>query len=71
MVNPPYGVRIGDPERIEALYANLGDKLLRCFPGWEAGVFTGDPPLGRSLGLRAYRTHTLYNGALTASLYFT
>ena len=33
VVNPPYGVRIGDPEKIEALYASLGDKLLRCFPG--------------------------------------
>lgn len=61
-------MRIGDPEKIEALYANLGDKLLRCFPGWEAGVFTGDPPLGRALGLRAYRTHTFYNGAIECRL---
>jgi 23S rRNA (guanine2445-N2)-methyltransferase / 23S rRNA (guanine2069-N7)-methyltransferase len=68
VVNPPYGVRIGDPEKIEALYANLGDKLLRCFPGWEAGVFTGDPPLGRALGLRAYRSHTLFNGAIECRL---
>jgi 23S rRNA (guanine2445-N2)-methyltransferase / 23S rRNA (guanine2069-N7)-methyltransferase len=68
VVNPPYGVRIGDPEKIEALYASLGDKLLRCFPGWEAGVFTGDPPLGRALGLRAYRSHTLFNGAIECRL---
>jgi 23S rRNA (guanine2445-N2)-methyltransferase / 23S rRNA (guanine2069-N7)-methyltransferase len=61
-------VRIGDPEKIETLYANLGDKLLRCFPGWEAGVFIGDPPLGRALGLRAYRSHTLFNGALECRL---
>jgi 23S rRNA (guanine2445-N2)-methyltransferase / 23S rRNA (guanine2069-N7)-methyltransferase len=68
VVNPPYGVRIGDPEKIESLYASLGDKLLRCFPGWEAGVFTGDPPLGRALGLRAYRSHTLFNGAIECRL---
>ena len=68
VVNPPYGVRIGDPEKIETLYANLGDKLLRCFPGWEAGIFIGDPPLGRALGLRAYRSHTLFNGALECRL---
>jgi 23S rRNA (guanine2445-N2)-methyltransferase / 23S rRNA (guanine2069-N7)-methyltransferase len=67
-VNPPYGVRIGDPEKIETLYATLGDKLLRCFPGWEGVVFTGDPPLGRALRLRAYRTHTLYNGAIECRL---
>jgi 23S rRNA (guanine2445-N2)-methyltransferase / 23S rRNA (guanine2069-N7)-methyltransferase len=68
LVNPPYGVRIGDPDKIEALYASLGDRLLRCFPGWEAGVFTGDPPLGRALRLRAYRTHTFYNGAIEGRL---
>ena len=68
VVNPPYGVRIGDPEKIETLYANLGDKLLRCFPGWEAGIFIGDPPLGRALGLRAYRSHTLFNGTIECRL---
>jgi 23S rRNA (guanine2445-N2)-methyltransferase / 23S rRNA (guanine2069-N7)-methyltransferase len=68
LVNPPYGVRIGDPDKIESLYASLGEKLLHCFPGWEAGVFTGDPPLGRALRLRAYRTHTFYNGAIECRL---
>ncbi len=66
--NPPYGVRIGDAEKIETLYETLGDKLLRCFRGWEAAVLTGDPPLGRALRLRAYRTHTLYNGAIECRL---
>ncbi|HEX9208234.1 MAG TPA: bifunctional 23S rRNA (guanine(2069)-N(7))-methyltransferase RlmK/23S rRNA (guanine(2445)-N(2))-methyltransferase RlmL [Steroidobacteraceae bacterium] len=68
VVNPPYGVRIGDPEKIEALYTSLGEKLLRCFPGWEAAVFTGDPPLGRALRLRAYRTHTFFNGPIECRL---
>jgi 23S rRNA (guanine2445-N2)-methyltransferase / 23S rRNA (guanine2069-N7)-methyltransferase len=68
LVNPPYGVRIGDPERIEALYGTLGDKLLRCFPGWEAGVFTGEPALGRALRLRAWRVHTFYNGPIEGRL---
>ena len=68
LVNPPYGVRIGDAEKIEALYANLGHTLMRCFRGWEAGVFTGDLPLGRALGLRAYRTHAFFNGPLECRL---
>ena len=67
LVNPPYGVRIGAPE-LEALYALLGEKLLRCFPGWEGAVFTGEPSLGRALKLRAYRTHTFYNGPLEGRL---
>jgi 23S rRNA (guanine2445-N2)-methyltransferase / 23S rRNA (guanine2069-N7)-methyltransferase len=67
-VNPPYGVRIGDPERIETLYETLGSKLLNCYPGWEAAVFTGDPKLGRALRLRAYRVHTFFNGPIEGRL---
>jgi 23S rRNA (guanine2445-N2)-methyltransferase / 23S rRNA (guanine2069-N7)-methyltransferase len=67
LVNPPYGVRIGAPE-LEALYALLGEKLLRCFPGWEGAVFTAEPSLGRALRLRAYRTHTFFNGPLEGRL---
>jgi 23S rRNA (guanine2445-N2)-methyltransferase / 23S rRNA (guanine2069-N7)-methyltransferase len=68
MVNPPYGVRLGDEETLAPLYATLGAKLLACFPDWEAAVFTGNPPLGRELKLRAYRSHTLFNGALECRL---
>jgi 23S rRNA (guanine2445-N2)-methyltransferase / 23S rRNA (guanine2069-N7)-methyltransferase len=68
LVNPPYGVRIGDPGQLEALYATLGERLLHCFPGWEAGIFTGEPHLGRSLGLRAYRQHTFFNGPIEGRL---
>ena len=68
MVNPPYGVRLGDEEKLVPLYETLGSKLMACFEGWEAGVFTGNPPLGRALRLRAYRSHTLFNGALECRL---
>ena len=68
MANPPYGMRLGDEETLGPLYATLGSKLLSCFPDWEAAVFTGNPPLGRELKLRAYRSHTLFNGALECRL---
>jgi 23S rRNA (guanine2445-N2)-methyltransferase / 23S rRNA (guanine2069-N7)-methyltransferase len=68
LVNPPYGVRLGDEETLAPLYATLGAKLLACFPDWEAAVFTGNPPLGRELKLRAYRSHTLFNGPLECRL---
>ena len=41
---------------------------MECFPGWEAGVFTGNPPLGRALRLRAYRAHTFFNGPIECRL---
>ena len=68
MANPPYGMRLEDVTTLEPLYALLGSRLMECFPGWEAGVFTGHPPLGRALRLRAYRAHTFFNGPIECRL---
>lgn len=68
LVNPPYGGRLEDEATLGPLYGQLGRALLECFPGWEAGVFTGNPPVGRALRLRAYRTHTFYNGPIECRL---
>jgi 23S rRNA (guanine2445-N2)-methyltransferase / 23S rRNA (guanine2069-N7)-methyltransferase len=68
LVNPPYGMRLDDVPALEPLYRRLGARLMECFPGWEAGVFTGHPPLGRALGLRAYRAHTFLNGPIECRL---
>jgi 23S rRNA (guanine2445-N2)-methyltransferase / 23S rRNA (guanine2069-N7)-methyltransferase len=68
VVNPPYGERLGEVEHLKPLYTALGEKLKNRFPGWYAAVFTGNPELGKHLGLRARRIHTLYNGALECKL---
>ncbi len=68
LVNPPYGARLDEAGTLEPMYALLGTKLMECFPGWEAGVFTGNPPLGRALRLRAYRAHTFFNGPIECRL---
>ena len=68
LVNPPYGERIGAVSTLRELYAELGRVLRERFSGWRAGVFTGNPSLGRELGLEARRTHRLYNGPIEARL---
>jgi 23S rRNA (guanine2445-N2)-methyltransferase / 23S rRNA (guanine2069-N7)-methyltransferase len=68
LVNPPYGVRLGEQGALAALYRELGAALLRCYPQWEAAVLLSDPALGRELGLRAYRSHTFFNGAIECRL---
>ncbi len=68
LVNPPYGERLGETEELRALYALLGEKLRREFMGWQAAVFTGNPSLGKFLGLTARRKHTFYNGAIECQL---
>jgi 23S rRNA (guanine2445-N2)-methyltransferase / 23S rRNA (guanine2069-N7)-methyltransferase len=67
-VNPPYGERIGETEELRALYALLGERLRADYRGWEAAVFTGNPALGRELGIRARRTHRMMNGPIECRL---
>jgi 23S rRNA (guanine2445-N2)-methyltransferase / 23S rRNA (guanine2069-N7)-methyltransferase len=68
IVNPPYGERLGDAQELESLYAQLGDWLKACCQGWQAAVFTGNPELGKRMGLRARKVNAFYNGALPCKL---
>lgn len=68
LTNPPYGERLGEVESLGALYRNLGDRLRECCEGWQCGVFTGNPDLGKTMGLRAHKRYKLFNGALASEL---
>jgi 23S rRNA (guanine2445-N2)-methyltransferase / 23S rRNA (guanine2069-N7)-methyltransferase len=68
IVNPPYGERLGEIEELAPLYTLLGTKLKEEFSGWQAAVFTGNPDLGKVMGLRAKKFYALYNGALPCKL---
>ena len=68
VTNPPYGERLGNSEELGGLYAALGDTLRRKFPGWTGYVLTGNPSLGKRIGLRSARRHVLYNGAIECRL---
>lgn len=66
--NPPYGERLGEKDSLPYLYRQLGEAMLREFPGWQAAIFTADKALGRATGLRSHKQYTLWNGALESSL---
>lgn len=66
--NPPYGVRLEDLDAARAVHRELGEVLRARFQGWHAAVLTGAPQLGMELGIRAARTHTLWNGAIECRL---
>jgi 23S rRNA (guanine2445-N2)-methyltransferase / 23S rRNA (guanine2069-N7)-methyltransferase len=68
IANPPYGERLGPSSELPALYTELGTQFKKCFPGWRGAVFTGNPELGKVMGLRAGKMHTLYNGAIECKL---
>ena len=65
--NPPYGERLTDRDAARSVHRELGAVLRERFRGWNAAVLTV-PELGMELGLRAYRTHTVWNGALECRL---
>ncbi len=66
--NPPYGVRLNDRESARALHRELGEVLRERFQGWNAAVLTGAPEFGVELGLRAHRTHKVWNGPIECRL---
>ncbi len=67
--NPPYGKRIGQVELLRTLYYRFGLQLKSHFYGWTAVIITSEKILAQSLGLRAFRKNTLFNGALKSVLY--
>jgi putative N6-adenine-specific DNA methylase len=67
--NPPYGVRLGDQERMAAFYPRLGDALKQHFAGWHAWLLTGDLRLAKLIGLRVERRIPLFNGAIECRLF--
>ena len=51
IVNPPYGDRIGDKQRLQSLYRSLGQTLTTRFSGWRVGLVTSEASLAQATGL--------------------
>lgn len=68
LTNPPYGERLGEQEALRETYAELGRQLKQEFTGWRAGVFTGNPELCHSMGLRSHKQYKLFNGSIPSQL---
>jgi 23S rRNA (guanine2445-N2)-methyltransferase / 23S rRNA (guanine2069-N7)-methyltransferase len=68
VVNPPYGKRLGQDDDMNQLYQAIGDVLKKNFVNWNAAVFTDSLDLGKQIGIRASKIHTLFNGAIECKL---
>ncbi|MEO6528486.1 MAG: class I SAM-dependent RNA methyltransferase [Gemmatimonadaceae bacterium] len=51
VTNPPYGVRVGESDRVRDLWAQLGKVLRERAPGWRVALLSPDPALERQLQL--------------------
>lgn len=68
VINPPYGERLGEEDELQPLYTCIGDRFKAAFTGWRAALFTGNPDLGKTMGIRAKKFYSLYNGAIPCKL---
>ncbi|HPR18557.1 MAG TPA: THUMP domain-containing protein [Candidatus Cloacimonadota bacterium] len=66
--NPPYGIRMGEVQKLEGLYKDLGDFLKQKCKGSVAWIYCGNLQLIPSLGLKPSRKIPLVNGNLDGRL---
>ena len=72
IVNPPYGDRIGDKQRLAALHRSLGQVLMERFAGWRVGLITNETHLAKATGLPFKSTSPpVLHGGLRVNLYRT
>jgi putative N6-adenine-specific DNA methylase len=72
IVNPPYGDRLGETNKLRPLYRTLGHTLLTRFPGWRVGLITSDDNLANATGLPFSLTaEPVLHGGLRIKLYRT
>ncbi len=68
LCNPPYGERLGEETALRGLYRILGEVAKAELPGWQLGVFTGNPQLGQELRLRPRHKYRFFNGTIASEL---
>ena len=64
VTNPPYGVRVGEAERVRDLWAQLGHVLRARARGWRLALLSPDPALERQLRLPVRVVATTSNGGI-------
>ncbi|MDQ7778602.1 MAG: class I SAM-dependent RNA methyltransferase [Planctomycetota bacterium] len=68
VVNPEYGMRLGEVQALESTYSRLGDFFKQKCAGWTAYIFTGNPALSKKVGLRASRRIPFFNARIECRL---
>ncbi len=51
IVNPPYGTRLGERQKLVPLYRALGHVLASRFAGWRVGLVAAEPALAQATAL--------------------
>jgi len=68
VMNPEYGLRLGDIQKLKKTYKRIGDFFKQKCPGYTGYIFTGNPALSKSVGLRTSRRIEFYNANIECRL---
>lgn len=67
-MNPEYGERMGELEKLGETYGRIGDFLKQQCAGWTGFVFTGSRELAGKIGLKSSRKIPLMNAQIECRL---
>jgi 23S rRNA G2445 N2-methylase RlmL len=68
VLNPPYGERLENPDKLSSLYSQIGDFFKNQCPGKTGFVLTGNFDLAKKIGLRTNQRIPLFNSTIECRL---
>lgn len=68
ILNPEYGDRLGEEEKLKETYSQIGDFFKQNCKGYIGYIFTGNKELSKNIGLRTKRRIPFYNGSIECRL---
>ena len=68
LMNPEYGLRLGEAAQLEEQYRRIGEFLKHKCAGYTAYVLSGNKELAGKIGLKASRRFVFYNGKIECRL---
>jgi 23S rRNA (guanine2445-N2)-methyltransferase / 23S rRNA (guanine2069-N7)-methyltransferase len=70
LFNPPYGERLnyGEEDKLKELFLSTGNMLKNNFYNWRLAIVSSAPDLLKAIGIRSFKKHNFYNGALAVEL---
>ena len=69
VLNPEYGIRMGDPEKLKTTYKRIGSYFKHQCGGYTGFVFTGNFDLVKHIGLKAKWKTNFQSGKIDCRLY--
>jgi putative N6-adenine-specific DNA methylase len=68
ILNPEYGMRLGEENVLGEVYSAIGDFFKQRCSGYTGGVFTGNPILAKRVGLKTRRRIPFFNAKIECRL---